>query len=129
MRTFIEEAFNKGNLAILDEIVDPDYRFLSPDSEINGREELKSFIRDIRRGLPDLKLTIDDQLVDGEKSCTCFTLTGTHREEYLGIPATQRQVEIHGIVVSRYQANRIIEEWEILDQLSLINQLGTDPCH
>lgn len=123
-RLFIEEAFNNGNLSIIDEIVHPNYRYRSPDSEINGIAELKSFIGDFRKGFPDLKLEIDEQILDREKSCTCFTLTGTHMEEFMGIPATKQQVEVHGIVVSRFQDNKIVEDWEVLDRLSLLTQLG-----
>ena len=123
-RVFIEEAFNKGNLPILDEIVHPDYLYRSPGSEVNGIAELKAFISDFRRGFPDLNLEIDEQIIDRDKACTCFTLTGTHMEEFMGIPATKQQVKVHGIVVSRFQDNKIVEDWEVLDQLSLLQQLG-----
>ena len=126
-RLFIEEAFNNGKLSILDEIVHPDYRYRSPDSEMNGIAELKRFISDFRKGFPDLNIEIDDQIIDRDKACTCFTLTGTHMEAFMGIPATKQQVEVHGIVVSRFQDNKIVEEWEVLDQLSLLKQLGALP--
>ena len=126
-RLFIEEAFNKGNLSIIDEIVHPDYRYRSPGSEMNGIAELKSFICDFREGFPDLNLKIDEQIIDRDKACTCFTLTGTHMEEFMGIPATKQKVEVHGIVVSRFQDNKIVEDWEVLDQLSLLTQLGVVP--
>ena len=126
-RLFIEEAFNKGNLAILDEIVHPDYHFCSPDSELNGIGELKNFIGDFRKGFPDLSLAIDQQVTEGNITCTCFTLTGTHMEGFMDIPATKQKVKVHGIVVSRFQENKIVEDWEVLDQLSLLQQLGVVP--
>lgn len=126
-RLFIEEAFNKGNLAIIDEIVHPDYLYRSPGSEINGIGELKAFIGDFRKGFPDLTLNIDQQVSEGDKACTCFTLTGTHMEDFMGIPATKQKVKVHGIVVSRFQDNKIVEDWEVLDQLSLLQQLGVVP--
>lgn len=126
-RLFIEEAFNKGNLSIIDEIVHPDYRYRSPGSEMNGIAELKSFISDFRKGFPDLNLKIDEQIIDRDKACTCFTLTGTHMEAFMGVPATKQQVEVHGIVVSRFQDNKIVEDWEVLDQLGLLTQLGVVP--
>ena len=108
-RVFIEEAFNKGNLPILDKIVHPDYLYRSPDSEINGVAELKAFISDFRKGFPDLNLAIDQQIINRDKACTCFTLTGTHMEAFMGIPATKQQVKVHGIVVSRFKDNKIVE--------------------
>ena len=124
---FIKEAFNKGNLSILDQIIHPDYLYRSPGSEIKGIAELKVFISRFRNGFPDLFLRVDDQIIDKDKVCTCFTLTGTHLEAFMGIPATSQQVKVHGVVISRFQDNKIIEEWEVLDELSLLKQLGVVP--
>ena len=124
---FIEEVFNKGNLSILDEIIHPNYLYRSPGSEIKGITELKAFINDFRNGFPDLFLRIDDQVINENKACTCFTLTGTQLEEFMGIPATNQQVKVHGVVISRFQDNKIIEDWEVLDELSLLQQLGVVP--
>lgn len=126
-RTLIEEAFNKGNLEILDEIIHQDYHYRSPDSEINGIDELKGFIVDFRTGFPDLNLNIDQQLIDADKTCTCFTFTGTHMGSFMDIPATKQKVKVHGIVVSRLQDNKIVEEWEVLDMLNFLQQLGIVP--
>jgi steroid delta-isomerase-like uncharacterized protein len=126
-RTLIEEAFNKGNLEILDEIIHQDYHYRSPDSEIKGIDELKGFIGDFRTGFPDLNLNIDQQLIDADKTCTCFTFTGTHMGSFMDNPATKQKVKVHGIVVSRLQDNKIVEEWEILDMLSFLQQLGVVP--
>jgi len=126
-RTLIKEAFNKGNLEILDEIIHQDYHYRSPESEINGIDELKTFINDFRTGFPDLNLNIDQQLIDADKTCTCFTFTGTHLGSYMDIPATKQKVKIDGIVVSRFQDNKIIEEWEVLDMLSFLQQLRVLP--
>lgn len=127
IQLFIEESFNRGNLSVLDEIIHPDYLYRSPESEIKGIDELKAFIGDFRNGFPDLALVIDDQVSHGEKVCTCFTLTGTHLDEFMGIPATSNPVKVHGIVISRFKENKIVEEWEVLDELRLLQQLGVVP--
>jgi hypothetical protein len=88
-------------LKTIDEIVHPDYRYRSPGSEMNGIAELKSFISDFRKGFPDLNLKIDEQIIDRDKACTCFTLTGTHMEAFMGVPATKQQVEVHGCALSK----------------------------
>ncbi|SHI75486.1 conserved hypothetical protein, steroid delta-isomerase-related [Malonomonas rubra DSM 5091] len=124
---FIEEAFNKGNLSALDKIIHPNYLYRSPGNEVKGIDELKAFISAFRHGFPDLSLKIDDQVFAEDKACTSFTLTGTHMEEFMGIPATNRQVNVHGIVMSRFQDNKILEDWEVLDELSLLQQLGVVP--
>jgi len=127
IRTFIEEAFNNGNLSILDEIIHPDYRFSSPDSRINGIGQLKEFIQSFRTAFPDLKLRIDDIFASGDRTCTSFTLTGTHEENFMGIPPTKKAVEVQGVVISKFQENKISEEWEILDNFGFFQQLGVVP--
>lgn len=127
IRTFIGEAFNKGNLSILEEIVHPEYQYSSPDSQLHGIGQLSEFIQAFRNSFPDLNLQIDDLVASNSRSCTALTLRGTHKEDFMGIPATNNSVEIHGIVMSRIKDGKIVEEWEILDNLSFFQQLGVVP--
>ena len=127
IRTFIEEAFNKRNLSILDDIIHPGYQFSSPDSRMEGITQLKAFIESFRNAFPDLKICIDDIFATEDRTCTLFTLTGTHEEHFMGIPPTNKAVEVRGVVVSKIQDNKIREEWEILDNLSFFQQLGVIP--
>ena len=54
------------------------------------------------------------------------TITGTHEGEFMGIPPTRRKIRVHGIVMSRFQCGRIVEEWEVIDQHSFLEQLPTE---
>ncbi len=63
-------------------------------------------------------------LLTPRKIVTCFTLTGTHKGDLMGIPATGKHVNVHGMILSCFKAGKIIEEWEILDQLAMFQQLG-----
>ena len=87
IRTFIEEAFNNGNLSVLEEVIHPEYQYSSPDSQLNGIGQLTEFIQAFRNAFPDLNLQIDDLFVSDDRSCTAFTLKGTHKEDFMGIPA------------------------------------------
>lgn len=127
IRTFIEEAFNKGNLSVLDEVIHPDYQYLSPDSQLKGIDSLREFIQAFRNAFPDLILEIDDFFSSSDRTCTAFTLKGTHRNEFMGISATQKSVEIQGMVMSRIKDNKILEDREILDNLTFFQQLGVVP--
>lgn len=124
MRRFIDEVINRGDTSALDEIVHPDYVFRSPGEELRGREGLKALLDGYRAAFPDLRIEIDDLLVANDATVLEFTLTGTHRGELLGVSATGRRIKINGMVRSRFRDGRIAEEWEILDQLSLYEQLG-----
>lgn len=124
IRCYIEEVINKGNFSAIEEFVHPDYIFGSPTEEFHGIEGLKGFIEAFRKAFPDLKVQIDDLATEENKIVTCFTLTGTHKGELMGIPATGKPVNVHGMILSRFKADKIIEEWEILDQLAMFQQLG-----
>ena len=124
IRTFIDEAFNKGNFSVLKEIIHPEYQYSSPDSQLKGISQLTEFIQTFRNAFPDLGLQIDDLFVSNDRSCTAFTLRGTHKEDFMGIPATKKSVEVKGMVMSRFKDNKISEDWEILDNLSFFQQLG-----
>jgi len=124
VRTFIEEVFNHGKLSTIDDIIHSNYKFSSTDSELNGKGELRKFIQSFRSAFPDINLCIDDIFTSGVKTCTSFTFTGTHEGDFMGIPATNQTVKVQGVVISTIQDNKIIEEREILDNLSFFQQLG-----
>jgi steroid delta-isomerase-like uncharacterized protein len=124
VRRFVDRFINGGDESVLSEIVHPDYIYRSPGEELRGREGLAALFRGYRGAFPDLKLVIDDLLATDEATVLSFTLTGTHRGELLGIPATGEPVKVHGMVRSRFREGMIAEEWEILDQLTLFEQLG-----
>jgi len=127
IRTFIDDVFNKGDLSVLEEIIHPEYRYSSPDTQLSGIGQLTEFIQAFRNAFPDLNLQIDDLIVSDDRSCTAFTLSGTHKEDFMGIPATEKAVEVKGMVMSRFKDDKISEDWEILDNLSFYQQLGVVP--
>ena len=127
IRTFIDEAFNQGNLSILEEVIHPEYQYWSPDSQLKGIGQLRKFIQAFRNAFPDLNLQIDDFFSANNRTCTAFTLRGTHEQNFMGIPATKKPVEVHGMVIGRIKDNKILEDREILDNLSFFQQLGVVP--
>lgn len=127
IRTFIDEAFNKGNLSILEEVIHPDYQYLSPDSQLKGIGQLREFIQAFRNAFPDLNLQIDDFFGSDDRTCTAFTLKGTHAQDFMGIPATKKVAEIQGMVMSRIKDNKIFEDREILDNLTFFQHLSVVP--
>jgi len=127
IRSLIEDVFNRGNLSVLDAIIHPEYQYTSPDSQLQGIDQLKEFILAFRRAFPNLSLQIDDLFTYDDRSCTAFTLRGTHEEDFMGIPATKKSVQVQGMVMSRFKDNKIFQDREILDNLSLFQQLGVIP--
>lgn len=124
VRRFVDEVLNTGDYAAMRELIHPDYVYRSPDQELHGPESLESLLTAYRAGLPDMNTSIDDLIASGDKVVISITLKGTHTGDLMGIPATGREVSIQGMVCSRLEDGKIIEEQEILDMLGLFQQLG-----
>lgn len=129
MQRYFEEAWNKGNLSVLDEIVSPDYVNHNPPVPglPPGPEGLKPVFQAGRAAFPDLHYTIEEQIADGDKVVTRWTSRGTHRGELMGIPATGKQVNITGIHIARIVGGKIVEHWRQSDDLGMLQQLGVVP--
>jgi steroid delta-isomerase-like uncharacterized protein len=129
VRRMIEEVWNKGNLALVDELVAPNYIYHFPGREdIKGPEGLKQYVTMVRTVFPDLHITIDDMVAEGEKVACRYTCQGTHKGKGdLGIPPTDKQLTFTGIVISHAVDGKGVEVWESLDQLTMLQQMGVIP--
>ena len=125
IRRAIDEAVNKGNLSVLDEIVAPSYRYHEPTAgELKGPDGLKQLVSMYRGAFPDIRVTIDDQVDAGNTIVSRWTGTGTHRGELLGAAPTGNKIRITGIIITRVEGGKIVEEWENYDALGMLQQLG-----
>ena len=116
------------NLDILDEVYAPDFVWHEPDQEIRGHEEARQFITMYKTAFPDLSATVEDEIAEGDKVVTRWTIRGTHQGEIEEFgPPTGRQVELKGISISRIEGGKIVEEWNSYDNLSALQQLGLAP--
>jgi steroid delta-isomerase-like uncharacterized protein len=120
-------AASGGDRAALREILQPDFVIHTPE-DYNGVDGLLEMVAPIKAGLPDLKVTIDAQFADGDYVTTRFTAHGTHDGDLFGTPATGRDVAISGITVSRCVDGRIAEEWELVDAVGALQQIGALPA-
>lgn len=124
MDRWIDQALNRGDLDVVDELAHPNYVYRNPSEELIGPEAVKALFASYRSAFPDFQVQVNDRVVSSDRMVQAFTITGTHQGEFLGIPPTQRKVRVHGIVMSRFSGGRILEEWEVIDQLALLQQLG-----
>ena len=126
----IEEVWNQGKLEVMDEITSPDdvtHSPTEPGSPMVGIEAGKQAINVYRSAFPDLRLTIEDILAEGDKVVTRWTSTGTHNGELAGIPPTGKQTVSSGIVISRMADGKTVEDWWAWDALGLMQQLTATP--
>ncbi len=124
---FIEEVWNKGKLALVDELLATDCVYHHPGGDLHGPDARKQEISVYRRAFPDLHVTIDDFVIEGNKAVTRWTLTGTHTSEFRGIPPTNKQITMWGIIINRVTGGKFVEEWETYDRLEVMRQLGVIP--
>jgi predicted ester cyclase len=122
-----QECFNKRNLAIVDEFVATEYVWHGPSQEVSGPEGIKQLITVFLTAFPDLQMTFEDQLGEGDKIASRWTMRGTHQGDLFGVPPTGKQVTFTGLIISRMVGSQITEEWEHFDQLGLLQQLGAVP--
>ncbi len=129
VRRELEEVFSKGNLDTSEELYAPDYvghESTSPE-EIRGVEGARQFAAIYRQAFPDLQVTVEDEVAEGDKVATRFTARGTHQGELEGIAPTGNRVEIAGIAISRIEGGKIAEDWSNFDALGLMQQIGAVP--
>jgi steroid delta-isomerase-like uncharacterized protein len=116
------------NLDILDEVYASDLVWHEPDQDVHGLEEARQFVTTYKTAFPDLNVTVEDVISEGDNVVTRYTMRGTHQGEIEEFgPPTGRQVELQGITVHRIADGKIVEEWERYDNLSLLQQLGLAP--
>ncbi len=126
-RRVVEEILNQGNQDLIDELYDENYIGQMPPDEIKGPEGMKQFVSQFRNGFPDLKITIEDQIAEGDMVAIRQTTTGTHTGEFQGIAPTGKKVEITVSVMGRFANGKFVESWVNMDALGMMVQLGVVP--
>ena len=128
-RRLIEEMFNRGNLEVADELYAPDYVNHDPGNpeEIRGPEGIKGYVGVHRTAFPDLQLTIEDQVAEGDRVATRWTGRGTYQGDLMGIAPTGRRVTATGITIDRISGGKVVETWTNFDVMGMMQQLGVIP--
>jgi steroid delta-isomerase-like uncharacterized protein len=123
-----EEVFNAGNLALIDELFAPNFVDHDPSNPLPGLEGVRQLVSMYRGAFPDLHLTIEDEITEGDKVVTRFTARGTHKGPLMGIPPTGKRVTITAIDILRFENSRIAEHWGNQDLLGMMRQIGVIPA-
>ena len=122
------EIVNQKNPDLIDEFYAPNFIWHEPDRDIQGSEEARQFVSTFFAAFPDINVTIEDELAEGDRVVTRWTIRGTHQGETEEFgPPTERQMELEGITIHRFEGDKIVEEWERYDNLSALQQLGLVP--
>lgn len=130
VRRAVEEVWNRGNFAVVDELVASDILIhaSTPAEEIHGSEGVTQFYATLRAAFPDIHFTVEDQIAEGDRVVTRWTARATHTGAFRGIPPTGKQGAITGIDIDRIVNGKVVECWPISDELGLLQQLGVIPA-
>jgi steroid delta-isomerase-like uncharacterized protein len=126
----VEEALNRGDWDVVDRLFaasyvdhDPSRAGLPP-----GPEGVKQAWSMFRAAFPDLQVTIEDMIAEGDKVAVRGVVRGTHQGELMGIPPTGKQVTATLIDVNRIESGKLVERWAEQDNLGMMQQLGVIPA-
>ncbi len=136
VRRYREEVWGRGNFAVLDEVIADDHVLHLPPLERTnspasaplprGRAALGESIRRVRADFPDLRVTVEDLVAEGDTVAARMTFAGTQRGPFdgFGAPPTGRRMEREVWAFARVACSKIAEEWVLQDQLTMLRQLG-----
>jgi steroid delta-isomerase-like uncharacterized protein len=128
LRRIYDEVLEKGNLSVVDELIGSNYVFHGPGGmELKGPDGFKEFVKNLRKAFPDLRVTADDMVAEGNEVAHRGTLRGTQKGEFMGIPATGRRISLSMTAISRFDDGHEVEAWEFPDTAGMYQQLGVSP--
>ena len=129
VRRLLEEPW-KGNMDVIDECVDANYVGYDPSNPepLRGPQDVKEFFQQYMTAFSDARITVDDQIAEGDTVATRWTGRGTHDGDLMGIAPTRKQATVSGITISRLANGKVVEEWTNWDTFGMLQQLGAVPA-
>ncbi|MEE4377994.1 MAG: ester cyclase [Candidatus Competibacteraceae bacterium] len=127
-RRSFEEIWNQRNLELVDEFYAVDYRgHITARAEvIQGPAALKQFAVMFQFAFPDIRFNINDQIAEGDRVASRWTVTGSQQGEFLGIAPNGDAITLAGISIQHFGAGKIIESWDNWDALSILQRTTGD---
>lgn len=126
IHSYTEDFWNKHHLDAFEKYFTKDFVVHYADGDYNY-EQYKGICQAYFTALPDMHVTTDDLIAEGDKVTKVWTVNGTQTGELLGIPATGKQIVVKGIEVFRIKNGKIAELWASMDNLGMMQQLGVIP--
>jgi len=129
VRRWFDEVWNRGQAQVIDELFAGDgiAHGLADDAEIpmRGPADFKVFHSRFKEAFPDILVTVDDMVAEGDKVAARCSVRGKHTGDSLGFAATHIPVEFGGITIVRIRNGQIVEAWNHFDFMKMHRQLGT----
>jgi predicted ester cyclase len=127
-RRWFSEVMSEGKTEVIDELCAPGFVDHNPlpgtSADLAG---IKDFVAQIRAAFPDLQMTADELIVEGDRLAVRSTMRGTHEGDFMGISATGKKVEVSNFDFVRFEHDQAAEHWGAIDSDALMEQLGVAP--
>ena len=125
---FFDQILNGHNLSTLDDLVSKDYVELDPPpGQSSGRDGLRQALAGFNESFPDNHWHVDERIVEGNKIVSRFHWTGTHKADFVGIPATGKSASVKGVVIDEFENGQMVRSRILMDQLGMLQQIGLIP--
>ncbi|MFC1416096.1 ester cyclase [Streptacidiphilus cavernicola] len=123
---YFDEIMGKGDLAVIDELMTPDFSFHIPTlpDPVRGPEGMKQFVTGLRTAFPDAAFAPEYMIADGHRVAVRYQMTGTQKGSFLGAPASGNFVKDDGTDLFHLSGGRIVAVHVAEDGLGLLQQLG-----
>ncbi|GAC1367608.1 MAG: ester cyclase [Ktedonobacteraceae bacterium] len=122
------QAANSGNFDLFNDVVAPNSVDHDPaPGQVPGPEGFRQFFSELHTAFPDVQITLDHAVVDDDNIAFAYTMTGTHKGEFMGHAPTGKRVKVRGLQISKFANGKLVERWGSSDQLGIQQQLGLLP--
>ena len=123
------EFINTASEKLATELVSPNAIFHVPGrpEPMRGLAGYLAIIGMMRSGFPDIQWTLEDTVEEADKVAARFTMRGTHKGAFFGVPPTGKKIEVQAMNFYRFSSGQIVEEYGQRDLLGLMQQIGAIP--
>ena len=126
VRRLYEEAWNSRRLEVVSEIISPSHALHAPNisGSSMGPEAYKRQLSLFLAGYPDLRITLEDTIAEKDKVVASWSISGTHKGNFMGVPPTNKKVSVYGITIHHIANGKIMDSFSNWDVLGMMQQLG-----
>jgi len=130
VRRLYEEVWKERRFDVVNEVISPSHALNDPHlaGSAVGPDAYKRVVIQFIAAFPDLQLNVEDYISENEKVVVSWVLSGTHKREFRGIPATNKKITLEGITINHVTNGKIMESYVSIDYLGMLQQLGVAPA-
>lgn len=126
-QSLMQESWNHGKLEAIDDLFAAKFTPHHPINPVLGPAGVKQFVASFQEAFPDLEFVIEDIFSSDDRLVICWEMHGMHTGHLMGIPPTRKCAQLTGISIYHLVEGRVVESWDQVDILSLLNQLDDLP--